>query len=417
MNQFGTETVKLNPDAVLCDHGIDDGVTAAENRLRFWEVSHFFTCPVVGMCLTMTEQKQLLRKAGIAYRKMTPFEIHEELVGCSENENRLSRKADNMLERKFRKQSASLREFDENEFMEHWKTAFAGGDYGAALWVAATTSDLSADSRRSIFGDVHMAMHLSAGNAASLERKLSAEIEKTEEFKLKNRELTKSLRILKREKAKLEKSLNESSAEMAALEKELSKKEEDNPTVASAEESDLEKENFVLRGELNCMEDMLHESEDKVVLLKQESRKLSARLNEQVAINRQLKEKAKDIIRDVSHMNRCDTTCPSYDLCKKRVLIVGGITKMEWLYRQLIETSGGVFDYHDGYMAKGSKGLENRLKRADIVLCPVNCNSHAACSMVKNLGKKHKKTVHMMPSSSLSAINQFISDTGTPVVG
>ena len=48
------------------------------------------------------------------------------------------------------------------------------------------------------------------------------------------------------------------------------------------------------------------------------------------------------------------------------------------------------------------------LKRADMVICPVNCNSHAACSIVKNLGKKHNKPVHMLASSSLSAVSQVI---------
>jgi hypothetical protein len=26
------------------------------------------------------------------------------------------------------------------------------------------------------------------------------------------------------------------------------------------------------------------------------------------------------------------------------------------------------------------------------VLCPVNCNSHGACSIVKNIAKKHNKS-------------------------
>jgi hypothetical protein len=89
---------------------------------------------------------------------------------------------------------------------------------------------------------------------------------------------------------------------------------------------------------------------------------------------------------------------------------------MESLYRELIESSGGVFEYHDGYMKKGVKGLECRLRRADVVVCPVSCNSHAACSIVKNLAKKHNKTVHMLANSSLSAVSQVIwsvNDKGT----
>ena len=43
-------------------------------------------------------------------------------------------------------------------------------------------------------------------------------------------------------------------------------------------------------------------------------------------------------------------------------------------------------------------------RRADIILCPVNCNSHGACIKVKNLAKKHNKTFYMLPNGSLSTI-------------
>lgn len=100
----------------------------------------------------------------------------------------------------------------------------------------------------------------------------------------------------------------------------------------------------------------------------------------------------------------CDPQCPSYDLCKKRVLIVGGIERMEKAYRKLVEEHGGIFEYHAGHMKSGGKGLENSVQRADFVLCPVNCNSHGACLKVKSLGKKFKKPVHMLSNFSLSAV-------------
>lgn len=108
----------------------------------------------------------------------------------------------------------------------------------------------------------------------------------------------------------------------------------------------------------------------------------------------------------------CSSTCPSFDLCNKRVLIVGGIARMESLYRKLIEENGGILDYHEGHMKGGSRQLENSLQRADLVLCPVNCNSHGACSMVKQLGKKHNKPVWMMSNFSLSAISRAIGTQG-----
>jgi len=139
---------------------------------------------------------------------------------------------------------------------------------------------------------------------------------------------------------------------------------------------------------------------------------LKAELEKQKQENMMFKQEAQDILGEFIEMNRCDTACPAFDLCRKRVLIVGGMTRMETLYRRLIEDSGGIFEYHDGYVNGGTKQLENCLKRADIVLCPVNCNSHAACSLVKNLGKKHNKRVHMLSSFSLSTVSQALGDGG-----
>jgi hypothetical protein len=74
------------------------------SALRFWQITPIFKCPVVGLCFTYGEQKQLLKKAGISWKKESRFEMHETLVAYSDNKNRLSRKADNLLKRKFGKQ-------------------------------------------------------------------------------------------------------------------------------------------------------------------------------------------------------------------------------------------------------------------------------------------------------------------------
>ena len=97
--------------------------------------------------------------------------------------------------------------------------------------------------------------------------------------------------------------------------------------------------------------------------------------------------------------------------------MIGGFTRMKPFYRQLIEGSGGVFEYHDGYMKKGVRSLKSRFRRADIVLCAISCNSHAACSTVKKLGKKHKKSVHMLDRFSLSAVSHVIRTEGNEGLG
>jgi hypothetical protein len=96
------------------------------------------------------------------------------------------------------------------------------------------------------------------------------------------------------------------------------------------------------------------------------------------------------------------------DLSQIHILTVGGLPKMEGLYRRLIEDSGGMFEYHDGNVSGGIKDLEHQVRRADFILCPVDHNSHAASLAVKRLGKKHGKPVRMLSNSSLSTISQTV---------
>jgi hypothetical protein len=49
-------------------------------RLRFWEIDDSFKCPVVGWCLDMAEQREILRKEGICVKGKSDFEAHTLLV-------------------------------------------------------------------------------------------------------------------------------------------------------------------------------------------------------------------------------------------------------------------------------------------------------------------------------------------------
>jgi len=62
--------------------------------LRIWEIQERFKCPVIGWCLDISEQKEVLKKEGISIKEKSNFEIHEIVVDSLENENRVSRRID-----------------------------------------------------------------------------------------------------------------------------------------------------------------------------------------------------------------------------------------------------------------------------------------------------------------------------------
>jgi hypothetical protein len=361
------------------------------------------------MCLTLSEQKQLLRKAGHAAKQKSPFEIHELLVASSEMECRLSRKVDSLLNRKFGKESAALHELEPEAFKAYFREAFEAGDSIGVLWAAATRPDLPMEMRRDLFGDVHMAMHWSGEQSLNLKRRLSRQEELIGDLQQQLKAAKLDRRTLQKEKQCLQEKEAQLNAALAAAEKDESTLQRNIAALEDRQEvEEVKTENRELNHRLDVLLGRLEEKQRQINLLEGQNGRLLEELDQQRESIRHFTEEARENIGQLFALNRCDATCPSFDLCKKRILIVGGITRMESLYRELIEGCGGIFEYHDGYMKKGIKALESRLRRADVVVCPVSCNSHAACSIVKNLAKKHNKTVHMLANSSLSAVSQAI---------
>jgi hypothetical protein len=378
-------------------------------RLKAWEINDSFKCPVIGTCLDITEQRQILKKEGISVKNKSDFEIHEIIVGSSESEYRLSSRIDSWLNRKFKKEISAFSGLEENEFIQLWKSRFNDGEIEGILWVAATRPDLSSKAMRDIFGDIHMEMHLNARK--NREKRQQLDYQQEENYKIAQRlkEATRTEKILTRENERLKKELSDLCQFSAFLEKE--KKELERDLSELQEDSlvaSLRAENHELRAEAKELSEEIRNYQNQVKTIETQNNNVFSKLEKQREMNGHLRKELERINTQVSALNRPVETCSSLDLHQKCILIVGGITKMEFLYRQLIEENGGIFEYHDGYMKGGTKGLKNQLKRADVVLCPINYNSHAASSAAKRLCKKYNKPIWMLASPGLSTISQAL---------
>ncbi len=391
------------------DAGNDERESMLDKRLKYWETDRIFKCPLVGMCLTFPEQIKLLKRTDFSVKKSSPFEIHEALVSCSNDENHVSRRIDSLLHRKYGKEAEPLLELPHGEFVSRFKKSFKSGDAGVFLWAAAISPDLSDALKREIFGEFHMAMHFNAEQSAALKKKLAFQQAEIEGLRAQIETAARSRRSMAKENERLAKENADLLSAAAAAEEEKKRFEKEFAgSRLACRVAELESEKRALQERLNSMAERAKESDSLRRTMEEENGRLNSEIERLLESNGRFEEELGEIMSDMVALNRCDSSCPAFDLCSKRVLIVGGITKMESLYRKLIEDSGGVFEYHDGYIKKGVKRLESCLKRADVVLCPVSCNSHGACSAVKNLAKKHNKAVHMLDNSSLSAVSQAI---------
>jgi hypothetical protein len=397
-------------------------------RRRIWEADAIFRCPVAGMCLSIREQRQLCRKVGAPEHAKTDFAVHEMVVSTMDGENPLSRKLESLLARKY---EAACREYlamSEERFLEAWRAGLRDGDYLGLLWTAAVRV-LSHAATVEVFGTLHMAMHEHAKAYRSLAETARAAVAKADGLRAANVGLEKAVRSLTAEKASLAASLEQSrraleqagqaradATEVPAPHGDAAgcvapsvepvpvgpASTENAPVVAS-----LEERIACLELEAERREAELQGLRDRHLQLEAEHGRLSDEYAAHLSLDAAMR---KACAGEACRGQSCTPECPSFDLCEKRVLIVGGIERMEKSYREFVEKRGGTLEYHSGHMKSGGKALERSVQRADLVLCPVNCNSHGACIMVKNLGKKYRKPVQMLKNYSLSAIARAVDD-------
>lgn len=379
-----------------------------ETLLPIWDIRSNLKCPVVGACLTAEENRKILKKAGCRVKNLDDFHLHIHLMEKLHTENPLSKRADAFLRNKFRKAVESLASLPEAGFMAEWRDRLRRGDVVGVFYVAAIRPDLSDAAMMEIYGEIHMMGHANFSEVTRLKREAAAR-ERSEAV------LRERLASERARNGELKKVLTEARAETDAARHEIQRLKAlaRYREAANDDRENLWVENGLLKERAESLERKLRALRKEALRLEREKRKSQIRLFEARSVNERMADETREMIARLAAVNsgaagECSPQCPSYDICRKRILMVGGITKMKHLYREVVETAGGEFDYHDGYLRGGAREIEARVKRSDLVLCPVNCNSHNACEMVKRLCKKHEKPFRMLPGSGLSAISSAL---------
>ena len=394
-------------------------IQESSQRLKLWEIDLCFRCPVIGACLSPAEQLSLLKKTGSFSEDATPYEIHEALVSIAGNESSLSRRIDTLLQRKYAQELSRHLALAPDTFVEQFRASLPSGQMAGALWAAAVRHDLDMDQKREIFGELHMAMHTFQRERAQFERRLEHAENEVETLRLDLKQAKTERRMIQKETdicrqgmMTLQNSLTSAEYDRTRLQRELdNRRQQDTDINMAAEELRSMKAMFA------DIQRQLDEALQYTTALEEENSDLRCELEQiqnpdcrfpQFYSEPDAVQEFHDTDAALPPCRECDECCPVSDLCQKRILIVGGIERMESRYRKLIEGGGGIMEYHDGHVNRGSRDLECRLKRADMVLCPINCNSHAACLIIKKLGKKYSKPVCMLANFSLSAVSRAI---------
>lgn len=394
-------------------------VMATEEQVlfgAFWEIPSPLKCPVVGLGISDEEGRRLLKKCGRQSKSLAPWEVHRDIMEEVGDATPVARRVDAFLKRKFADAVKETRFLPEKQLLPLLKSAIARGDAAEALYCVAMRRDLSVETLVSVSGEAHMMGHTTA---VALFEARAKELKNAEKAKA----LAEALDEERRERRRLGRELERLAAQVKGLESALKKKsiaptasvQPDDAVNQGGEDASQLKEERAMRLE---RERECHALNREVRSLEREKRKLQIRSMDLANENQTLGDEVMSLaigrpappLRAMACEGRGCCTCPEMETCSRRVLMVGGLSRMEPHYRRVAEAKGLDFEYHDGTMSGGRKCLENQVSRCDMVVCPVSCNSHNAARSVKKLCAKHNKEIRFLPTSSISALTGALVD-------
>lgn len=380
-------------------------ISDQQTRKSWLQVSVELRCPIIGFCLTTAEERGILKKAGIPLGELTDHDRHRLLVQSAGSDASLARRIQRRLERKYRQEIKARGTYAESALLDHWEAQLRCGEIGAALWIVATHPSLSREAVDSVLADTHMLMHRQ-GELITKElrqaQRLRAENERLSvrlhKAWSRHQEITEALEVSNRARVELE-------FDLVRLRKSLKERK-----CASS-----------YRGQLKEAERQIQTKDVVIERLEGENERLEAEnerlVTEMASVNQLsdvMREEWQAVLRSLRQADDACDTCPSYDLCDRRVLIVGGMNRLRTAYQVLVEDLGGEFQHHDGH-AISDGALAALVGWADIVLCPVDVNSHGACLGVKRACKKMGKPYDMLRSSGVSTVARALAQFCRPV--
>ena len=363
---------------------------------NIWEIDEQYFCPIVGFCLTHAEQKTLLRKCtkgtDAAGKKLAGIDLHEFFVMGISKDTPIARKVQRYLEMKYAKEVLRYKDTPCRKWPALAESLCNPEEYGVCIWVSATCFRGGKRERAQVYGTIHMYSHEMLNQLRKSHRFLS-------ELRRENEALSDTLANAKQQLKWAQKEVVRLNGECARLETEESRYRDDKAHVQE-QKNTLDS----LRQSRDSLERLLAEQGEANRALRKENDSLNVKLHSAQGAVEPLKDDIATLIRSFeSQQERCEE-CERVSLCSKRVLIVGGLSKMVSVYREIVEKFEGRFDFHDGRCHNGAEHLRRQIRQSDMVICPVDINSHAACLEVKRVCKRSNKMFYMLRKSSVSTV-------------
>lgn len=351
----------------------DEHTPASGQRTRLWELAAMLHCSVIGTCLTTAELRKILGKLGVADATDSEHDLHKRGVALAGRHDGPGWLLDKALEDRHRlmvRRFAAAR--TEAALREKWQEALAAAEIAGGYWAALTHPASTPRLIHEAFGEVHMLSHLvGAANRADIRRLRALE-----------QENAAMAETLARQQAQLRDGMVQRDAEIRDLRSALAARATE-PNTASPPET-------------RALQALVTALEQRVAAETQRRAALEARLDTaRAAAQRQreahaLERQRADALAAELVAIEASLAMPAQksppDACVQTgltLLYVGGRPQTIPRLRALAAQHGAELLHHDAGVEASAPALAGMASRADVVLFPVDCVSHAAALLVK----------------------------------
>ncbi|MCK5100296.1 MAG: hypothetical protein KAR45_19455, partial [Desulfobacteraceae bacterium] len=153
------------------------------NMRKIWEIDSCFKCPIAGYCLSLVEQRKILKNAGIKTKNMGSYELHQKIMANLHTECKISKSINKLLNQKYSKLIEKLALLNEKKFLKEWRKADADENLIPLFFIAISNKDYSVEFLSKVYGDMHMHGFLAANYLATIKKE--AIVEKRTSLKYK----------------------------------------------------------------------------------------------------------------------------------------------------------------------------------------------------------------------------------------
>ena len=382
---------------------------AAPRRAKLSEIDANIHCSIIGTCLTTGELRKLVPRYAVHLdrKTATDLEIHHTAVELSIQGEAASKELHKALDTRH---ALAIKRFKaatgEQGLYALWSEALAHGDVPGAYWALMTHPLCSFELRRQAFGDVHMLSHLvGASNRADL-RRLTALEEECARLREQNAQQQMRLQELGTQHHQTMEIVEQQAGQLASL-------SERNAGLASAVNAD---ELGQLKAALAAREEQLSlqlvrctksESQLTASLLAAESvrRDANRRGLEVESIRAEMQALERALLDTLERGAEAAALPPLQGL---RLIYVGGRPQSTSILAKLVAAAGGELLVHDGGIEDRKGMLASMLPRAQMVVFPIDCISHNAMLVTRQLAERAGIPCHPLRTASIASFVELM---------